>query len=76
MHFTGPFRVVETPHRVVRIEPALVTRFRRRADREAARLNRLRDPELPSYRWEVHARRGRRGWQVVAMQNVIQKVNE
>jgi len=48
----------------------LVTWFRGRAERRAARLNAQRI--IPSYRYEV-VREGRR-WAVVAMQNIARPV--
>lgn len=58
-------RTVETDERVDG-PPALVTRFRWRADRSCRLLNRV--IPFPSYRWEVVREDDR--WKVVAMQNV------
>ncbi|HYT40938.1 MAG TPA: hypothetical protein VEP90_01210 [Methylomirabilota bacterium] len=59
--------IQETNKRVPDVEPALLTRFRWRADRECKRLNANRI--LPFYRWEVCDWLDGR-WAVVAMQNV------
>jgi hypothetical protein len=57
----------KTNHRVVGQQPDLVTRFRWRADRRCAKLN--RELRVPFYRWEVLDWREKR-YAVVAMQNV------
>ena len=63
------YETVETDQRVTG-SLDLVTWFRGRAERRAARLNAQRI--IPSYRYEV-VREGRR-WAVVAMQNIARPV--
>lgn len=59
------YDVVETDQ-LVPVEPALVTRFRWRADRRARKRNAERLE--PTYRWGVV--RNLRRWEVLAFQNV------
>lgn len=64
------YGVRETDSRVRNIAPDLCTRFRRRAERRARKLNEARI--FPSYRWEV-VKAGDRFF-VVAFQNVAELV--
>jgi hypothetical protein len=66
-----PFEFYETDQ-LVPVGPALVTRFRWRADRRARRRNEER--LAPTYRWGVVRNLGR--WEVVAFQNVARPRDE
>jgi hypothetical protein len=62
------YRTEKTNQRVPNVGPALVTRFRGRAERRCRRLNARRRVEF--YRWEVVALDPMPRWAVVAMQNM------
>lgn len=66
------YETIELNQRVSNIEPALLTRFKWRAEREAKRLNNL-ESRTPFYRWVACDWLDGR-WAVVAMQNQLRQV--
>lgn len=60
------YQIEETNDRVINVDPELITRFKWRAERRCAKMNKLRT--VPFYRYEVHDWLDGR-WAVLAMQN-------